>query len=701
VFHRSIPRLVVIAIATLTCGVLFAQQTSPEQGLAQWVVYVERIVPRDPAKFTPDLPDKLAAATTSLDGWAVLRASNNNVASPEAAVAAGRQILDAKRRVDQVLDTTLGLRSQFVAKVDDQEGRDRIRSYLRCMSRLIDLSGRLRYLLYDSLQAVASQLKTAPERAVLVDLLTAFRSGVGAVVVANYLEQADEKVQEGVAPEVASRQLEAMQFKVLRLIAASGETSCLPDVIRLLERPQLSPQLALAALETIRVIGLPQATQPNTPDDLPKPPVEPARVAALATRVPPSLLNRDQAVRYNGIKSWLDKTVAQGLVEPKYRLGNYDVKPGDWLLMRNPSPYNLFTDLAPGLFTHVGVVTTYKASDGIERMVIVDLPERGSKMPATNVDVFMQRTLHYVFLRHPDEKVAKAMADAARQTIGNDTEFDLNFRTDRVTELKGQDLTGKKIQTYCAGLLLLCALQTDADRSEFFPLDEYPAGGKTVENLAKLGMSFGDEFISPTGALFSGKLQLIGRREPMYDPAREIEEAVFDRFADQLIATELVPTPDLFDSLRLKVAEAAKHSTLLAQALAKSAGVSAEMDLVAAAKAAAVVETLDEVAFDSSADFNDARDAIRSGPIEKLKVDEGLSDEGVAEIQKYRDRHADLYAKFARGQLSPRALRTALVKYYRDAGRAEIDRRFFSKAAQPTTEPAATEATSTSATKTD
>src|SRR3569833_3258014 len=107
-------------------------------------------------------------------------------------------------------------------------------------------------------------------------------------------------------------------------------------------------------------------------------------------------------------------------------------------------------------------------------------------------------------------------------------------------------------------------------------------------------MACGDEFISPTGALFSGKLQLIGRREPMYDPAREIEEAMFNRFADQLIATELVPTPDLFDSLRLKDAEAAKHSTLLAQALAKSAGVSAEMDLVAAAKAAAVVETLDE-----------------------------------------------------------------------------------------------------------
>jgi hypothetical protein len=49
--------------------------------------------------------------------------------------------------------------------------------------------------------------------------------------------------------------------------------------------------------------------------------------------------------------------------------------------MRNPSPYNLFTDLSPGLFTHVGVITAETGSDGIRRMVVVDLPERGERMP--------------------------------------------------------------------------------------------------------------------------------------------------------------------------------------------------------------------------------------------------------------------------------------------------------------------------------
>ncbi len=62
------------------------------------------------------------------------------------------------------------------------------------------------------------------------------------------------------------------------------------------------------------------------------------------------------------------------------------------------------------------------------------------------------------------------MSDAARSMIDNEIEFDLNFRTARVTELKGQPLAGKKIKTYCAGLLLLCALQSDHPGKRSFRL---------------------------------------------------------------------------------------------------------------------------------------------------------------------------------------------------------------------------------------
>src|SRR5204863_6836716 len=110
--------------------------------------------------------------------------------------------------------------------------------------------------------------------------------------------------------------------------------------------------------------------------------------------------------------AWLAVRKAQGLEGETYRLGHFEVRPGDWLLMRNPSPYNLFTDLSPGLFTHVGVVAAEQGKDGIRRMVIVDLPEKG-RMPATNVETFLKRTLHYVFVRHQDPDMARKMAQVA------------------------------------------------------------------------------------------------------------------------------------------------------------------------------------------------------------------------------------------------------------------------------------------------
>ena len=117
--------------------------------------------------------------------------------------------------------------------------------------------------------------------------------------------------------------------------------------------------------------------------------------------------------------AWLDERAHKGLTEDRLRLGLFEVQPGDWLLMRNPSPYNLFTDLSPGLFTHVGVVAAETGKDGIRRLVLVDLPERGTTMPATNVDAFVNRSLHYVFLRHPDPAVAKKMGETAAEVIGS------------------------------------------------------------------------------------------------------------------------------------------------------------------------------------------------------------------------------------------------------------------------------------------
>ncbi|MGC3965899.1 MAG: hypothetical protein QM775_00560 [Pirellulales bacterium] len=318
--------------------------------------------------------------------------------------------------------------------------------------------------------------------------------------------------------------------------------------------------------------------------------------------------------------------------------------------MRNPSPYNLFTDLSPGLFTHVGIVATETGADGIRRFVIVDVPERGDRVPAVNVETYLERTLHYFFLRDDDAKAAAAMARAAGEVIDNPSQFDLNFRSDRVERLAKKSLADEKVHTYCAGLLLLCALQSDVPRAEYFPLSEKQAGGRTVENVAKMGLSLGEGFLSPSGALFSPRLKIVGRREPMYDPRREVEEAVFDQFAKLLVVREMQARGDWFDALRLKTAEAAKSNPLLAQALASAAGVASETDLVAAAKAAAVVETLDEVAFAASADFQAARDALRNAPLPADATPQQRTRQAAA-----ARRHAALIQALQQGRIAPRS----------------------------------------------
>ncbi len=142
--------------------------------------------------------------------------------------------------------------------------------------------------------------------------------------------------------------------------------------------------------------------------------------------------------------------------------------------------------------------------------------------------------------------------------------------------------------------------ETGLPRDVFFPITETTAGGHTKENIAKLGLSLGNGFVSPTGALFSPRLKIVGRNEPSYDPQREVEETIYNYFATTLDEKNLQPSTDMYQLLRLKVAEASKTNPLLAKALAASTGVSDQIDLISAAKAAAVIETLDEIAFGAS-----------------------------------------------------------------------------------------------------
>lgn len=648
---------------------VFAVCGWPESGYAEdELSRFMRAVPGTLQDFAAENSDELEKAAEQLEVWANDQVFGNEVESVEQLLRTVEQLLQAKSKVDASLEQTLALRKDFARLPVGRAKRLSLRQFLQVSTTLIDLSGRLRYVLRDAVDGAAYYVaRDRAKRMALIEMLVKYRSGIGAGVMSVLLE--DPPSNSGVKPPD-----DEVREQVLQLIAETAETDLLPKVVHLVRNPRTSPQLLLTAAETIRKVGLPQDPHPDQDKSLPPPDITAGelheKLAALdASKLTPELSDRRQR-----LLSWLDVRMTKGITGEGFQFAGHEVRPGDWLLMRNPSPYNLFTDLSPGLFTHVGVVTTDEGPDGIRRFVLVDLPERGEKIPVTNVDTYILRTLHYCFVRHPRARVAASMAQAAREMIGNPTEFDLTFRTARIDAYRGKSLKGQKINTYCAGFLLICAQQSDAPRDEFFPVSELAAPGKTVENLKSLGLSVGKDFISPTGAMFSSRLAIVGTRRPMYDPTREVKEAIYDHFASQMRDATLHQSPNAQQALRQRLAEMSKENRWLRLALAKASGVSQHMDLVSAARAAAVVETLDDVADESMNDFWEAQQAFYAGPLDPTS---GVPAEQIAKWKACRKQHDALYQAWSDERLTPLELRNALIQYYAGRGRRDLDARFF------------------------
>jgi hypothetical protein len=698
-------------------GPMVISAPSPPEvdGLGPWLKRLHESVPQSAAAFGDFNAADLSEAANAVEEWILLWGRVAAGQPPQEQINIVGRMLDAAGSIDRQLDNVLSMRSGFVSLPADETRHNDLQNYLRCASKLIDLSGRLRYELYDIIDDTAGRFYDRPAlRERLIDMLFARHSSVGAEVMAVELIDAKPEPQPTPAstatsiptPTPASQQPRmggrraammaraaaaaqqqsdtsgqvplslAQKLKLLRYIAACGTLDSISDLADVVRDETSPPTLILAAAETIQALGLPQDPRPGQDRAVPKPKITAVGLRDRIMSIEPSTWRPEERPRVAAMMQMLSTRIERGLQGDSYRIGQFEVQPGDWLLMRNPSPYNLFTDLSPGLFTHVGVVAMETSSDGKRRMVVIDLPERGTSMPATNVEVFLARTLNYMFVRDPDPVVARKMGETAAQTIDNPTEFDLNFRTDRVAELKGKPLKGEKIHTYCAGLLLLCAQETGLPRDLFFPITETTAAGHTKDNIAKLGLSLGDGFVSPTGALFSPRLKIIGRNEPSYDAEREVQETIYDYFATSLAEKPLQPTPDTFQNLRLKVAEASKNNPLLAKALAATAGVSEQIDLISAAKAGAVVETLDDIAYGASAEFAAAERAIMDFSDMTPEQRGQMTPEQRQETAKYRARHADLAARWDSRQISPRTLRTELIKFYTDQGRQKLDERF-------------------------
>jgi len=563
------------------------------------------------------------------------------------------------------LQKLLTLRTQFVS----EDMKPAARSYLRMTTDVIDLLGRLRVLLAEVVEEATYRLELdSAAFGKLVTTVEAQPTAIAALTLSYALLNPDAET--GIAP--FSQEIKQ------RVLGLLDKTLPGESVITLVEmlRQKESAALKVAAAETLLKIGLPQDWRPGQGSHLPKPEITAKELHGILqkTTVAPGRDTLKQ--RKEKLLSQLAARQSRGVTQDTFRVNGFDLREGDWFLMRNPSPYNRFTDLSPGLFTHVGVVATEVGRDGVRRFVIVDLPERGSRIPATNVDTYLRQTLHYVFLRHEDAETQRLMGRAAADMIGNGTQFDLTFKTDRVRDLEGTNLKGQRVHTYCAGFLLLCALQTKRPESEFFPIKEAPAGGHTLANLQRMGLSIGKDFVSPTGALFSKQMSIVGQCKPLYEPGREIKEAVYDHFAECMREKTYEASLDTKQKLVQSLAKLSKQNALLARVLARANNVSEHMDLVSAARAAAAVEALDQVANAHARAFHVALDAIMYGPGERA------SERRVELYRESQRRHATLLSRWQQQKISYRELRSSLVEYYRDEGRRELEAKFFSKPAK-------------------
>ncbi|MGC4005651.1 MAG: hypothetical protein QM811_22035 [Pirellulales bacterium] len=470
-----------------------------ERQLFGWLAELDKAIPADITGYRKLDAPKLVLACNSVDQWSAEVAHFAGLEQPDKVLENAGYLIIAKSRVEELMERVLEQRVLFAdpsGKTEiDGERRVSIVNYLQTTTALIDLNARLRYLQRDAIETAADLLAEArPQYLRLIELLTKYKSTVGAVVMADPLLDPPPGNPDGLVPLTPD-----LKRAVIKLIVESGATELLDILVGVVKAQTQPSSVRLAAAQAIVDLGLPQQVRSGSDPTLPKPATTPAQLHEAVRRISTEKFDAAQKKSYDALLAAIAARMKSGLTEDVYRLGRYEIRPGDWMLMRNPSPYNMFTDLSPGLFTHVGVAAMETGPDGVRRMVLVDLPERGTNIPATNIEIYLQRTLNYVFLRHPDPKIAGVLATAAADCIGNPSEFDLNFRTDRVTALLGKPLKGAKIHTYCAGFLLVGATHRLAAR-RVLSHRRTRAGRKRAGQL------------QATGALLRRRLHLADRR---------------------------------------------------------------------------------------------------------------------------------------------------------------------------------------------
>ena len=661
-FHRlPVPWLALVLLLAANTN---ADDLAPAQELF-------KAVPKAAEEHGPLAVEKLRSLASQLEKGVVQKTTYDQETSNEDLLEAVTYMLKTEEVIEDILNLLNDQRSEFINLDNVAHQRDIVRSYLACMTELVRLSGRLRYYSFDFFSDVGYDLEGNPQDyAALIDLYIDYNNSVGSITSLQLL-------LETLDSQSTFQLSDHIKGKILLLARLTREIQALPFLVEILRNKNIDPELLILVIDTIRHLGLPQNPLPDGPSALTPPVITGEELLDVLSKINTEELSVADQQRWQGLQDWISRRNRFGVQGEEFRFGQAVVREGDWLLMKNPSPYNRFTDLYPGLFTHAGVVTTAVGKDGRRRFVVVDLPEVENAIPATPVEKFVERTLDFVILRHGDPGTLKKMGNVAKAVIGNKSKFDLNFRTTAIKKLRGQNLEKRLIEGYCAGLLLLCAQETQKPLKEFFPIEEHPAAGNTLKNLARLDVSMPSRFLSPTGPFFSPQLKMIYRCHTMYSPRRQIEQTIYDHFARGMRNKQLEPSLSWYQSLRLNVAQAAETNAALSRVIANAAGVNQNIDLVAAAKLGAVIQSLDLIARGASANYKKIRNAFRLDVFDDLE-DGPQGDQQVNQIVQSRREHADLFVRWEAGVLSPRELRVALVNYYIDQGCNQLDEAFFS-----------------------
>jgi hypothetical protein len=167
---------------------------------------------------------------------------------PPELLSAAHRLLVVKRRVDQSLDRTFALRTEFANIAPHAAQRSAACNFLRISSQLIDLSGRLRYMMTDALSIAAGGVAPFPaERERLLKLLVAQWSSVGAEVMADLLF--DPPADLGPSAPIPSAVVRA---QVLELIGLSGQSELLVSLAAYVANKKTPPALVIQAAETPR-----------------------------------------------------------------------------------------------------------------------------------------------------------------------------------------------------------------------------------------------------------------------------------------------------------------------------------------------------------------------------------------------------------------------------------------------------------------